>query len=141
MKMDVRVSLNLDGMDLAKAVVKDAAKKTLRDVVVEVAGDSVKGSPVRTGNNRRSIYYGVSYMGSHQPASAEAPKEGDTSEGPDESLLDSSKIEGAVYSTSGYGGILETGSVKMQARPYMKPALDKFFTEANLTEKMKGYLK
>ena len=33
--------------------------------------------------------------------------------------------EAAIYSTSGYGGYLETGTVKMAARPYFKPALDR----------------
>ncbi len=33
--------------------------------------------------------------------------------------------ETSVFSTSGYGGYLEVGTVTMPARPYMKPALDK----------------
>jgi len=33
--------------------------------------------------------------------------------------------EAAVYSTSGYGGFLETGTVNMPAQPYFRPALDK----------------
>ena len=82
----------------------DKAKKTaLLDTVVAIANDAIKDSPILTGNNRRSIRYEVG------PNGEVAKNEG----------------EGAVYSTSGYGGFLETGTVKMAARPYMKPALDR----------------
>jgi len=49
------------------------------------------------------------------------------------------KLEGAVYSTSGYGGILETGSRFMSARPYFKPALDRNIKK--LPEGIKAKLK
>jgi len=54
-------------------------------------------------------------------------------------FVDNSKIEGAVYSTSGYGGYLETGTSKMPARPYMKPALDANFPK--MPDKIKDKLK
>jgi len=36
---------------------------------------------------------------------------------------------------------LETGTVKMAARPYFKPALDKSFTAEKFAEKVKEHLK
>jgi len=85
-------------------IMKEATEKALRDVVVDIANDAAKGSPVLTGNNRRSIKFEVG-------PNAEVAK-GD--------------LEGAIYSTSGYGGYLETGTRRgMAARPYLKPALDR----------------
>jgi hypothetical protein len=45
-----------------------------------------------------------------------------------------------VYSTSGYGGILETGSSKMPARPYLYPALTERFTLPELAGRIKANL-
>ncbi len=96
--------------------VKKANQQGLKDTVVDIANDAIKGSPVLTGNNRRSIKFEVG------PGGEVAKKEG----------------EGAVYSTSGYGGFLETGTVKMPAQPYFKPALDKNIK--NLPKNIKGHL-
>lgn len=101
-KISVDIKLNLKTKEATDKVEK-ATKQGMKDVVTDIAGDTIKGSPVLTGHNRRSIKFEVG------PDGEVAKKEG----------------EGAVYSTSGYGGILETGSVKMPARPYFKPALDK----------------
>jgi len=94
-----------------------ASQKGLGDVVAAIARDSIRGSPVLTGNNRRSIMYEVG------PGKEIARKE----------------LEGAVYSTSGYGGLLETGTAKMSARPYFKPALDRNIK--NLPRNIKAHLK
>ena len=96
--------------------VKKASQQGLKDSVTDIANDAIKGSPVLTGNNRRSIMFEVGPGG-------EVAK-GD--------------LEGAVYSTSGYGGYLETGTVKMPARPYFKPALD--MNLKNLPNNIKGHL-
>ncbi len=80
-----------------------ASRKGLVETVTDIANDAIKGSPVLTGNNRRSIKF-------------EVGPGGEVAKG---------ELEGAVYSTSGYGGFLETGTVKMAAQPYIKPALDK----------------
>jgi len=104
-----------------------------------VAGDAIGGSPAVTGNNRRSIFFGVSGMG-HKQGSSEGRQAGDTWTGQDISVLNESKLEGAVYSTSGYGGFLETGTRRMGARPYFKPALDRNFTVSKLAEAIKRYL-
>ncbi|MCK5236326.1 MAG: hypothetical protein KAR06_04995 [Deltaproteobacteria bacterium] len=82
-------------LDEARKQVEDAGKESLKDVTVDIANDAIKGSPKLTGNNARSIKYEIK------------------------------KNEASIFSTSGYGGFLETGTVKMAARPYFKPALDK----------------
>ena len=102
MKITTSWKVNLKSRE-ATDKVKKAAKESLRDVVADIAGDSIKGSPVLTGNNRRSIKFETG------PHGEVAKKE----------------LEAAVYSTSGYGGFLETGTKRMSARPYMKPALDR----------------
>ena len=85
--------------NLKFGVVKDKVNKAsengLKDTITAIANDVIKGSPWLTGNNARMIEY------------------------------EASKLKGAVYSTSGYGGFLETGTKGMPARPYFKPALDK----------------
>ena len=97
--MNVKVDLRevKDGMKKLDAKTRKAGEQAMKDVVVLIANDSISGSPVLTGNNRRSIKF------------------------------EAKALTGTIYSTSGYGGILETGSVKMAARPYFKPALDKNF--------------
>ncbi len=91
------------------AEVKGATEGALKKVIVDIANDVIHGSPVLTGNNRRSIQY------------------------------EAGGLEASVFSTSGYGGYLETGTVKMPARPYFKPALDRHIKE--LPEAIKAELK
>jgi hypothetical protein len=83
MKMTASITLNLKTKEVQE-VVMQAAKLTMRDIVVDVAADAIEGSPVKTGNNRRSIQYEVG-------PNAEVAK---------------GELEAAVYSTSGYGGFL-----------------------------------
>jgi len=130
MNMNVSVALNLK-VDEAVKEVTDASKMAMRDTTVEVVHDSVQLSPWLTGNNRRSIVGEVSGMGGVASGG----------EGRAERMVDDSKIEGAVYSTSGYGGYLEVGTSRMAARSYIKPSLDKNFTEQKFGMKVKGYLK
>lgn len=118
MKFNIKVDLNLK-TDEAKEKVEKAAREAMRDTVVAVAGDARKGSPVLTGNNRRSITEETSGFGSGQ-------------------IVDQRKIEGAVFSTSGYGGFLETGTSRMGARPYIKPAADREVPK--FPQKMKRYI-
>lgn len=115
MKITANLITNLRIPEVIKQVEK-AVGKGLVDVVTVIASDAIKGSPHDTGHNRRSITYEVG-------PGKEVAKE---------------KTEGAVYSTSGYGGYLETGTVKMAARPYMKPALD--MNLKKLPEFIKGHL-
>jgi len=102
MKITSNVTTNIRSKQVADQV-KKATNKSLKNVVVDIANDAIKGSPVLTGTNRRSIKYEVG------PGGEIAKNEG----------------EGAIYSTSGYGGFLETGTVKRSATPYFKPALDR----------------
>ncbi len=102
MRIKVDVVLNLKIKQVQNKIQK-ARNGALRSVVVDIANDAIKGSPFQTGNNRRSIKFEVG------PGGEVAKREG----------------EGAIYSTSGYGGYLETGTVKMPAQPYLKPALDR----------------
>lgn len=94
MKLNMRVVTNLK-IDEAQRKVEEATEASLRDVVVAIANDAIKGSPKLTGNNARSIAFKVK------------------------------GLSGSIYSTSGYGGYLETGTVFMAPRPYFKPALDR----------------
>ena len=109
MKLNIRVDLDLKTEEATDKALK-AAREAMKDTVVDVTADAVKGSPVLTGNNRRSIV----------------------------GEIDERKIEGKVYSTSGYGGYLETGTSRMTARPYIKPAADRHVP--NFPKRMKEHL-
>ena len=102
MKLNVDFKLDLKSKEVENKV-KKATEQGLKDVVTDIANDAIKGSPKLTGNNARSIMYEVG------PGKEVAQKE----------------LEGAVYSTSGYGGWLEIGhGENPNPRPYFKPALD-----------------
>lgn len=134
MELTVSVELNLKTEEVTKAVT-EAARFAMRDTVVEVHGDSIRNAKSvgfwKTGHNARSIASEVSGMRIVQQGEEAEP----------EHVVDDNKVEGAVFSTSGYGGFGETGTRFMAARPYMKPALDKNFTAEKFAEKMKRYLK
>ncbi len=134
MKLTVEFKVNLKVPEVTKATLK-ANQLAMRDTVVDIQGDSIKNAKAvgawLTGHNARSIASEVSGMG--------VVKQGTDAE-PDR-VVDDGKLEGAVFSTSGYGGFLETGTVRMPPRPYMKPAMDKNFTEQKFGSKVKGYLK
>lgn len=83
MKITTKLILNLKSKE-AQEKVRNAVQKGMEDTVGAIAADAIKGSPVLTGNNRRSIKFEVGPGG-------EVAKGG---------------LEGAVYSTSGYGGFL-----------------------------------
>ncbi len=102
MKLTAKLVVNLKTKEVRDKVEK-ARDKALKDTITDITNDAVKGSPHRTGHNRRSIKPEIG------PGGEIAKKKG----------------EGAVYSTSGYGGYLETGTVNMPAQPYFKPAYDK----------------
>jgi len=99
--------------------VKKAIQKGLVDSIAVIAGDVIKESPKLSGHNMRSIAYklGRKVTRTGSPKAGEKPFE--------KGEPDLKEGEAAIYSTSGYGGFLETGTVKMAARPYFKPALDR----------------
>jgi len=119
-KLDVRIELNLKVPEVLTQC-KEAARLGIRDTLVPITNDIINIHPwkTRTGNNSRSITSEVSGMGVNQ-------------------VVDPNGAEGAVYSTSGYGGILETGSSKMPAFPYFRPALDRHSQE--LIPNIKKYM-
>ena len=103
MKIKISVKTNLRIKEV-KNKIDNASERGLKDVLIDMAGDTVKGSPVATamgGTNRRSIKY------------------------------ETKGLSGSIYSTSGYGGYLEVGthnkdkSWRMLPRPYFRPAYDK----------------
>ena len=94
MRIGADVQVNMKTKEVSEKAHK-ATGEGLRDVTVLIANDAIQGSPVLTGNNRRSIQYRVD------------------------------ELVAWIFSTSGYGGFIETGTVKMAARPYFKPALDR----------------
>lgn len=113
-------------------VVEKATKQGLVDTIAVIAGDVIKGSPFLSGHNRRSIAYKVGNKVTRPGSSKGGEKPFEKGE------PDIKTLEGAVYSTSGYGGMLETGTVNMSARPYFKPALDKHIK--NLPKNIKAHL-
>ena len=115
MKITTELVLNIKTKEVIEKV-KKATKLGLRDTIVDIHNATINNAKSvgfwDTGNNARSIVSEVSGMG--KVAGSESQ----------ERIVDDSKEEAACYSTSGYGGYGETGTVKMAARPYFKPALD-----------------
>ena len=130
MKITTDIKVNIKVKEVQDKVSK-ATRLGIRDTVVDIHSDTIQNAKAvgfwNTGNNARSIASEVSGMGKV------------AGEGPQERVVDDSKLEGAVYSTSGYGGYGETGTVKMAARPYFKPALDKNIK--NLPKNIKVHLR
>jgi len=132
-KLKVNIITNLKTKE-AEDKVKKANQLAMRDTVVDILNDSIKNAKAvkfwLTGNNARSLAGEVSGMGKV------------AGEGSQERIVDDNKNEGAVYSTSGYGGYGETGLVSKNypPRPYMKPALDKNFTKEKFASKVKTHL-
>lgn len=131
MKLGVKMILNLKTKE-AQNKVNKASQLGMRDTVVAIHGDAIKNAKSvgfwLTGHNARSIVSEVSGMGTVQQGEDAEPQR----------VVDDSKLEGAVYSTSGYGGFGETGTRFMAARPYFKPAMDKH--AKNLPKEIKAHL-
>jgi len=98
--LDLKTKWNIEAV---KSLTLSATREGLKDTIVEIANDVVKGSPFKFGNNRRSITYEVGPGGE----------------------IATEDLTAVVYSTSGYGGYLETGTSRMRARPYFRPAFDR----------------
>jgi len=130
MTAEVRVNLNVKEVT---DKVKEASRLAMRDTVVAVIEDAVEFSPWLTTNNRRRLTGEVSGMG--MVASG--------GDGSDERQVDDDKVEGAVYSTSGYGGYLEVRVVKARngMQPYIKPAVDRNFTDSKFAARVRRHLK
>jgi len=118
MKLKVQVISRIRDKEFSDAM-EQAAKKILKNIVIDIGNDSVKDSPFDTGNNRRSIAIQINR------GVGLTVEENRSTTG-----LDIEKFQAAVFSTSGYGGFLETGTRRMRARPYMNPARERHFNEA-----------
>jgi len=131
LKLKVDFITNLKTKEAINQVDK-AVQQGLVDSVVAITNDAIKLCRVKTGHNRRSIAYkvGNKVKRKGQPKGDEKPFI--------EWQPDTGKLEGAIYSTSGYGGYLETGTVRMDPRPYLKPALD--MNKGKLPQNIKGHL-
>ena len=118
MEINVKVDDALVRANLGKlsGKIEKAMEQGLKDTIVEIANTVIKVHPwkTRTGNNSRSIKY------------------------------EQKGLTGAVFSTSGYGGYLETGtrnadnSQRMIAYPYFKPAVDRHLP--NLGKNIKSWI-
>ena len=128
MNAEVKVTMNIEA---AMKEVEEANRLAMRDTVVAVTEEVIELSPWLTGNNRRKIAGEVSGMGLVATGG----------EGGAERQVDDDKIEGAIYSTSGYGGYLDTGTSRMSARPYFKPAQDMQFTAEKFAARVRRHLK
>jgi hypothetical protein len=124
---DIKLDLDLGKLD---DIAEKAGRLAMRDTVVAAARKAVSRSPWLTGHNRRSICGEVSGMG-YQAAGEEATPE---------PVVDDNEIEGALFSTSGYGGYLETGTVKTDPRPYIKPSIDEEFTDSKFGQRMRRHM-
>ena len=127
MKLTTDFIVNIKSKEVEDKI-KKASQLGIRDVVADIWNDAIKNAPYRktqprisTGHNARSITAEVSGMGVVRRGKDSEP----------EKVVDDSKLEGAVYSTSGYGGWLEVGTHRddgawrMSPRPYFYPALVK----------------
>jgi len=96
MKLNVVVRTVMKTQEAGKKV-EDATERALVNVIAAIASDVINIHPwkTQTGNNSRSIKF------------------------------EAKGLEGKVYSTSGYGGFLETGTARMPPFPYFRPALDR----------------
>ena len=130
MKMTAEAKVTMHTKEVVNKVA-EANRLAMRDTVVAVTEDVIEGSPVLTGNNARSIAGEVSGMGL-------VASGGD---GGAERQVDDNKNEGAVYSTSGYGGYLDTGTTRMHPRPYFKPAADRNYTAEKFASRVRRHLK
>jgi len=122
MKITSKFTLNLKTKEV-ESLAHKAGHLGMRDTIVAMVRDIIHDSPVLSGHNRRSIVYDVG----GKVTQTGSPKAGE------KPFVDwhpsVGTLEGAVYSTSGYGGYLEVGTSKMPARPYFKPALDRHIGE------------
>ena len=121
MEMTFTLESTFDSKAVAERV-KSAMELGLRDLTVKVTRDTIVRSRHVTGNNRRSIAYNVGMeMTYGDMGGGGVPAPGRTFTGLEPPPP---PLTAYVYSTSGYGGYLETGTRRMLGIPYFKPALD-----------------
>jgi len=135
MKLEMSTEVNWEGKKAA-ADVLEATRLAMRDTVVAIHGSALDNAIAKgiwlTGNNNRRLTGEVSGMG--MVASG--------GEGEPLRMVDDGALEGAVFSTSGYGGYLEVGTTRgLGPRPYIYPAMTKHFTSDRMAELIRRHLK
>jgi HK97 gp10 family phage protein len=103
----VKVTMRNVKKEIEQAIV-DGFTQVFAEDIVPAAAD---GSPVRTGHNKRSI-----------DSEVERVPRG---------------VVARMFTQSGYGGYLETGTKNMEAQPYMWPALMRFYNRLATVVKQK----
>ena len=83
----------------ARAKLNGALHRALLETLdMDIKPEAKKGSPYKFGHNMRSIDTEIEEVGG--------------------------RVEGSIFTQSGYGGFLEVGTSKMAARPYLWPAVE-----------------
>lgn len=112
---EARLKLRLNPM--FGSSVREGAKAGLALGLQKITQSAMRRSPYDTGHNAR----GISWAVKGGPAGGGKPEAGRTET---EAGTKPDGITGAVFTTSGYGGLLETGTVRMSARPYIRPSVE-----------------
>ena len=98
----------------AIAKLNGALRRSLKDTLLfDIKPEAFDRSPHITGNNARSIDIEIEEVGG--------------------------RVEGSIFTQSGYGGFLEVGTSKMAARPYLWPAVEHHAKK--VFDRMKGFLR
>lgn len=112
----IKVNINPKAMDEFEAKLGARIKETC-----EVTGEYAKeGSPWKTGTNRKSITADFADADGNVTTFGEIGSAGGS-----EGMPERGNIGFRVYSQSGYGGFLETGTVKMPAQPHIGPGFER----------------
>ena len=94
---DVQFRFKLNPAAIAK--LNGALFRALDETLdIDIQTEAKELSPKKTGTNARSIGIEVEEVGG--------------------------RVEGSIFTQSGYGGYLEVGTSKMAARPYLWPAVE-----------------
>jgi len=100
---------------LAMAKLNGALRRSLDETLkFDILPEAFDRSPFVSGNNARSIKTEVEAVA------------GD-------------RIEGSIFTESGYGGFLEIGTSKMAARPYLFPAVERHAPK--ILDRMRQFLR
>ena len=128
--MSVEVKIDVNDINRNMQIIYQAAADQIQ-IVAEQAYNNAKDpsvSPIKTGNNRRSIT--LDFRHGHNKMVHENEDGKPVPSGIDSlsvSLAQQKKndIGFRVYTQSGYGGYLELGTSRMPARPYIKPGFER----------------
>ena len=109
---DVQFRFKLNPAAMAK--LNGALFRALDETLdIDIQTEAKELSPKKTGTNQRSIGIEVEEVGG--------------------------RVEGSIFTQSGYGGFLEVGTSKMAARPYLWPAVERHAKK--VFDRMKEFLR